>query len=91
MGMMLFFAALLGLITGAIAQSKGHSFFVWWLFGTALFIVALPCAIILKPNREAQEADAISNGDMKKCPACAELVKREALKCRFCGSEVAPA
>ena len=29
-----------------------------------------------------------AEGDLRKCPMCAELIRREALKCRFCGSEV---
>jgi zinc transporter ZupT len=36
----LIFVVLLGLIPAAIAQSKGRSFFVWWVYGAALFIVA---------------------------------------------------
>lgn len=38
----------LGCIPGAIAQKKGHSFVVWWLFGAAIFVVALPISIMLK-------------------------------------------
>lgn len=42
----------LGLIPAAIASRKGRSFLEWWLFGTALFPVALPMALLMKPQPE---------------------------------------
>lgn len=30
----------------------------------------------------------IDNGGSKKCPSCAELIRAEAVKCRFCGLEM---
>jgi hypothetical protein len=42
-------AAVLGTIPGAIAQKKGYGFIEWWLFGAALFVVALPASLIVKP------------------------------------------
>lgn len=47
----LLLASCLGCIPGAIAQRKGYDFLFWWGFGTALFVVALPVSLILKPRR----------------------------------------
>jgi hypothetical protein len=76
-------AALIGLIPAAIAQAKGHSFGVWWLYGAMLFIIALPHSLLLRPNKEGLDQAQIDIGQ-KKCPQCAEFVKTEARICRFC-------
>lgn len=80
----LFGAVLIGLLPAAIAREKGYSFLTWWAYGALLFIVALPHAIIMKPNPAGVDARNAEIG-MKKCPECAESVRAEANKCRFCG------
>lgn len=48
---MLFFAAILGLIPGFIAKSKGYSFGAWWLYGFLIFIVAI-IHVLFIPNKK---------------------------------------
>lgn len=63
----------LGAVTAAIAVRRGRNSFFWWLFGTGVFVLAFPLILIL-PDK-----------NLKQCPECAESVRKEASKCRFCG------
>lgn len=82
--------AIIGLIPAAIASSKGYSFVLWWFFGAALFIVALPVALLMSPNAAAMEQSKLREGIMKKCPFCAELIRLEAIVCKHCGRDLMP-
>ena len=44
-------ALILGILPGIIAQRKGRCFIDWWLYGMALFAVALVHALLLQPAR----------------------------------------
>lgn len=46
--------ALLGLIPGKLAASKGRDFATWWAYGFLVFIVALVHSLLIK---KAQRAD----------------------------------
>jgi hypothetical protein len=43
-------AVALGYLPGRIAAAKGYELSDWWLFGTLLFVVALPVALVLRPR-----------------------------------------
>jgi hypothetical protein len=90
--MELFLAAIcLGLIPALIARSKGQKFGIWWLYGTALFPVALAHSLVIKADREELEREQLQSGTSRKCPFCAEIIKREARVCRFCSRDLLPA
>ena len=76
------FAFLIGLIPAFIAQKKGKNFFLWWFYGAMFFIVALPHSLLIKNDSQKSEQQSEA---MKKCFYCAELIKKEAKVCQYCG------
>jgi hypothetical protein len=72
-------AILLGLIPAVIARRKGHDFVLWWVLGAALLVVALPVAIIMKPDPATR----------RPCPMCRTSIDAQARVCPQCGRDVA--
>jgi hypothetical protein len=92
--MFLFIWIVMAFVCSAIAGSKGRSVVGWFVLGFlfsifALLIVAcLPALgrVVITEGGHRKVLD--KPGVERKCPFCAEYIKAEATKCRFCGSNV---
>ncbi len=73
-------ACLLGIIPGVIASKKGHSGALWWVFGSLLFIVALPSSLLMAPAERSH----------RQCPHCRSWIDRLAAVCARCSRDVTP-
>lgn len=71
-------AVLLGLLPAVVAQKKGKSFVLWWIYGSLLFIVAMPHALIMGESQSR----------FRRCPHCAESVRVEANVCPHCQRDI---
>lgn len=79
-----------GVAASMIFKSKGRDTTAGFLLGAIFGPFGILFALFSPKNDLNMERQAIVSGSSRKCPDCAELVKAEAKKCRFCGAELQP-
>jgi zinc ribbon protein len=88
LGVMVWFAC--GILGSFMAQAKGRTrslgFFLGFVFGP----FGLIRAAMLSPDEHGNTRRGLLSGELRKCPDCAEPIRSEARKCRYCGAEVSP-
>jgi len=77
-----------GLIAAVIASNKGRSGCGWFLVGVLLGPLGFILALVVSGDEKKTEERDIQSGAKKKCPYCAELVRKEAVICKHCGRDL---
>jgi hypothetical protein len=84
---LIIFLIVLGLVVlpAYIADRKGRSFSGFFVYSLFLWPIALIYSLIMTSTPEVQQRGAEARGEIRRCPACAELVQVAALRCKHCG------
>ncbi len=74
-------------LVGLGAHSRGRSVALWLFL--ALLLTPLPAALMLlmfadRTDVRVRRDAAQGRSDLRLCPSCGEVVRKEARRCRFC-------
>ena len=69
---------ILAFACASFAKRKGRDYWGW------LVLSPFICIVILLISKDESEQVGISEGTLKKCYQFAEIVKKEAIRCKHC-------
>lgn len=83
-------------VTAYFAKQKGRSPAAWFLLGLIFPAIGLIAIWIVNPlgvdqQKSIEIAKKFGSSSLyRKCPFCAEVVQRKAIKCKHCKSDLEP-
>jgi hypothetical protein len=80
----------LAIVVGIIAGSRGRDGFGWFVLAVIISPLIAGILVLALPNPEIARREAEERCNSRKCPFCAELVKKEAVICKHCGNKLPP-
>jgi hypothetical protein len=79
---------LFGVAAAMVAANKGLGGCLWFGLGILFGPFGLIFALVTPADQQGVETKALQSGAMKRCPSCAELVRADASRCRYCHADV---
>ena len=77
------------IVAGIIASNKGRSGFGFFLLSIFLSpVIGIVCAALASPDRDKVEAAKLSDPSYRQCPYCKEIIRRDAIRCRYCQATI---
>jgi phosphotransferase system glucose/maltose/N-acetylglucosamine-specific IIC component len=80
----------LAIVVGVAASNRGRAGFGWFILAILVSPLIAGLLVLVLPNQKLEVQRATEVANSRKCPMCAELVKRDALVCKHCGRDLPP-
>lgn len=71
-------------VVGVLAARKQRSVFGWVVLSLVISPLIAGLLLLVLPSNASADGDSTTT----RCPYCRELVRRDAVKCKHCGSSI---